>query len=1144
MAIRVALNHKTKYKFDRRVKIFPHVLRLRPAPHSRTHIHGYSLKVKPEGHFLNWQQDPFGNYQARLVFPEKTDELSIEVEVIADMTVINPFDFFVEDYAKEYPFRYDPQLKKELLPYLKCNEKGTLLKKWVGKVSKKPKPINDFLVEINQQLEQQIDYGIRMEPGVQTCEQTLSKKKGSCRDTAWLLVQILRHLGLAARFASGYLVQLKPDVKPLDGPAGAEEDFTDLHAWCEVYVPGAGWIGLDPTSGLFAGEGHIPLACTPHPISAAPVTGATGVCEVEFEHGNSVTRIHEDPRVTKPYSDEQWDDIIKLGQAVDKQLVKGDVRLTMGGEPTFVSVDDMESPQWNTEALGTDKLKLAKDLLLRLRKEYAPGGLLHYGQGKWYPGEEIPRWALGCFWRKDGESLWDDPKLLARIDKDYGHSIDDAETFFNQLCENLSLDNDYLLPAYEDALYFLWKEQNLPDNIDPLKADIDSDLERKRIAQLMQRGLSQATGYILPLAWDGVNSQWKSSPWPMRREQVVLIPGDSPLGYRLPLNSLPQTIESEKEYQPESDPFSLTKPLPSISQFHEIVDQRVSMSVSDSGIDDESDDDTLEKEAKNKADKKPKKQKVYSDVIRTAICIEPRDGKLHLFLPPLTHLENYLQLIATIEKTAKELGIPVVLEGYEPPKDSRLQKLLVTPDPGVIEVNIHPAESWDDLVDNTARLYQAAHECRLGTEKFMLDGRHTGTGGGNHITIGGTSPANSPLLRRPDLLRSIVTYWQHHPGLSYVFSGMFIGPTSQAPRVDEARDEMLYELEIAFNQISEGNADQPWMVDRILRNLLVDMTGNTHRAEFCIDKLYAPGSASGRQGILEFRGFEMPPHSRMALVQALLIRSLIARFWDEPYHKPLARWGTELHDKFMLPHYAWSDLQDVVKDLQDHDIPFQLDWLAPFEEFRYPHYGRVQIDDINLELRWAIEPWHVLGEEISSFGTSRYVDSSVERLQVKLTGLDESRYALTCNGHRVPLRKTGRNGEYVAGVRYRAWQPPSALHPTIGVHAPLTFDLIDTWNGHSIGGCVYHVSHPGGRSYETYPVNSHEAESRRVNRYDEFGHTTGKIVGATGSRLVREFAPDQHKPRPAPVTEPILSKEYPYTLDLRSVDAGKYSSSE
>ncbi|MFW1678024.1 DUF2126 domain-containing protein [Pontibacter sp. JAM-7] len=1109
MTIRVAIHHKTNYKFDRRVGLSPHVLRLRPAPHSRTHIHGYSLKVLPEDHFLNWQQDPFGNYQARLVFNEKTTELSFEVEVIADMTVINPFDFFVEEYAEDYPFKYDKQLLKELAPYLEVKESGPLLKEWVAKVPTKKIRIIDFLVELNQSLEQAIDYGIRMEPGVQTCEETLTLKKGSCRDTAWLMVQVLRSLGLAARFASGYLVQLVADVKSLDGPSGPEEDFTDLHAWCEVFLPGAGWVGLDPTSGLFAGEGHIPLACTPDPVSAAPITGAIDECEVEFSYTNEVTRIHEDPRVTKPYSDDQWLNIMALGDKVDEDLEQLDVRLTMGGEPTFVSIDDMESPQWNTEALGADKLKLAKDLLLKLRTSFAPGGLLHYGQGKWYPGEEIPRWALGCFWREDGHNLWHNPDLLARVDKEYGHGPEEAKKFSDCLAGKLGLSTDYVLNAYEDALYYLMTEQSLPENVDPLEFNLKDGLERRRLAKVLQRGLNQASGYILPLAWNYFSSSWRSSPWPMRREHVVLIPGDSPMGLRLPLNSLPSVAEEHhKEMPHEPDPLAHREPLPP-SDISATTPRPPQMAAAD------------------------KMDTVLTDVIRTALCIEPRDGKLHLFLPPMQYLEHFVDLIAAIEQTAAELSLPVVLEGYEPPKDFRLKKLLVTPDPGVIEVNIHPSSSWNELVNITETLYDAAFQSRLGTEKFMLDGRHTGTGGGNHITIGGTTPADSPLLRRPDVLRSLVTYWQHHPGLSYVFSGMFIGPTSQAPRVDEARNELLYELEIAFQQMPNGVIEQPWLVDRLLRNLLVDMTGNTHRSEFCIDKLYAPGSSSGRQGLLEFRGFEMPPHSRMALVQALLIRCLVARFWKRPYHKPLARWGTELHDKFMLPHYAWSDIRDVVKDLQSNGYPFQLEWLAAFEEFRYPHYGRVRIDDVELELRWAIEPWHVLGEEMSSFGTSRYVDSSVERLQVRATGLDPDRYVLACNGRRVPLSNTGRHGEYVAGVRYRAWQPPSALHPTIGVHAPLVFDLIDTWNGHSIGGCTYSVSHKGGRSYDTFPVNSYEAEARRVARYDSFGHTPGPLPVQSPQELLRSFYPHEHLPRPMEPPREERTGEYPHTLDLR-----------
>ncbi|WP_317932446.1 transglutaminase family protein [Halioxenophilus sp. WMMB6] len=1151
MAIRVKLLHKTHYKFDRPVNVGPHVLRLRPAPHSRTKIHGYSLKVLPKGHFLNWQQDPFGNYQARLVFPEKTRELGFEVEVIADMTAINPFDFFVEDYAENFPFEYDKQLKKELLPYLEKEEEDSpLLTAWLATIDRKKKMrIIDFLVMLNSRLQQEIGYNIRMEPGVQSCQETLEIKRGSCRDTGWLMVQILRHLGLAARFTSGYLVQLTADKASLDGPSGPEADFTDLHAWCEVYVPGAGWVGLDPTSGLFASEGHIPLACTPHPVSAAPVTGATDKCEVEFSYSNEVFRIHEDPRVTKPYAEGDWETIKALGHAVDEELAAAGVKLTMGGEPTFVSVDDMESAQWNTDALGDDKLRLAKDLLLRLRARYAPDGLLHYGQGKWYPGEEVPRWALGVFWRTDGQAMWHNPELLARVDKDYGFGVAEAEQFGKALATRLGLAESYVQTAYEDTLHYLDMEEQLPINIDPLKADLKDGLERKRLAKLLRRGLNTPTGFALPLAWDYGNSGWMSTHWEFRRGHLALIPGDSPMGFRLPLDSLPHWDEKELRLyrEPERDPFETrpdTIPTPEltppeianqITAPYIYTDEYGTISPGPRQLMTESADATLEERfgEHNYEGEREEIVRYLVATLRTTLCIEPRDGRIHLFLPPMQYLEHYVNLIWAIENTAAQLQMPVVIEGYEPPRDHRLQKLLVTPDPGVIEVNIHPSKSWGELVDNTCGLYEEAFFSRLGTDAFMVDGRHTGTGGGNHITLGGASPAESPILQRPDILRSFVTYWQHHPALSYMFSGMFIGPTSQAPRVDEGRDEMLYELEIAFQQMPDGEVTQPWLVDRLMRNLLIDITGNTHRAEFCIDKLYAPGTSSGRQGILEFRGFEMPPHEHMALVQALLIRSLFARFWKSPYKKPLVRWGTELHDKFMLPHYAWADMREVVDDLNRHGFPFQLEWLAPFEEFRYPHYGRVQIDDIELELRWAIEPWHVLGEEIASFGTARYVDSSVERLQIKVSGLTDSRYVVACNGRRVPLRPTGRHGEYVAGVRYRAWAPPSALHPTIGIHAPLTFDLIDTWNGLAIGGCSYHVSHQGGLSYDDFPVNAIAAETRRTNRFEDFNHTQGPFTPRPEYDAIREFFPSQEPPRPMapPPEEP--THEYPHTLDLR-----------
>ncbi len=1081
MTIRVAIHHRTEYRYDRLVSLTPHVLRLRPAPHSRTPILSYALKVEPGKHFFNWQQDPFGNFMARIVFPEKTRMLSIDVDVVAEMTTINPFDFFVEEYAERYPFVYEETLAKELGPYFEIRERSPLLTKWVGDVDRAPQNNVGFLVALNRRVQEDVSYLIRLEPGVQSCEETLTKRSGSCRDSAWLLVQIARHLGLAARFVSGYLVQLVPDVKSIDGPSGPEQDFTDLHAWAEVYLPGAGWVGLDPTSGLFAGEGHIPLAATPDPASAAPVTGAMDPCEVEFYYHNQVTRIHEDPRVTKPYSDAQWAAVDALGHAIDAQLERDDVRLTVGGEPTFVSIDDMDGAQWNTEALGEHKRRLAGDLFRRLRDRFGPGGLPHFGQGKWYPGEPLPRWVLTCFWRSDGEPLWRRPQYLAEDGRDYHHRVTDARGFAESLARRLGLAHSRVVAAYEDPVYYLWREGQIPVNLDSQRAGLKDSRERRRLARLLEQGLDQPVGYVLPLSYE---HGWVSSHWPLRRERLYLMPGDSPLGLRLPLDTLPWLPPEQREPQFSPDPFAPMGPL--------IVPA--------------ADSDAAPGDAPELKDREAK------HVTHTALCVEPRDGRLHVFLPPVVELDQFVELIAAVESVAVASGLPVTLEGYEPPRDPRIRHFQITPDPGVIEVNIHPVASWRDLSNNVQTLYEEARLARLGTEKFMLDGRHTGTGGGNHVTLGAASAVDSPLLRRPQLLRSLITCWQQHPSLSYLFSGSFIGPTSQAPRVDEARDDNLYELEIAFKRLPEGECDRPWLVDRVLRNLMVDITGNTHRAEFCIDKLYSPDSPVGRRGLLELRAFEMPPHWQMSLVQNLLLRALVARFWSKPHRSRLIRWGTELHDRFMLPHYVAADLRDVVTDLREAGYPFEFDWFAPFLEFRFPVYGRARIGEMELELRFALEPWHVLGEEVMAHGTARFVDSSVERLQVRATGFVPERYVVACNGRRVPMRATAREDEFVAGVRYKAWQPASGLHPTIAVHAPLVFDVVDTFNDRAIGGCTYHVSHPGGRNYETFPVNALEAEGRRRARFWDHGHTPG----------------------PMDVPSEETAGEYPYTLDLRS----------
>ena len=1105
MSITVAIRHYTSYKYERHIEVSPQVIRLRPAPHSRTQIKGYSLNIKPANHFINWQQDPFGNYLARIVFPEKIDHFEVDVEVIADMVVINPFDFFIEEYAEKPGFEYDGGLLKQLVPYLEVVEEDELLEEIVAKAKKllvADMNTVDYLVAINQLVYNTLRYNIRMEPGVQSCKQTLELKSGSCRDFTWLLVQILRRLGLAARFTSGYLIQLRPDVKSLDGPSGPEEDFTDLHAWAEVYIPGAGWIGLDSTSGLFAGEGHIPLACTPHPESAAPITGTAEAVKTEFEFENSVKRVIEKPRVTKPFSDAQWEKIVSLGDQIDQDLANGDVRLTMGGEPTFVAVDNQDAPEWNTMADGEHKRMLSNALFHKLKNEFGNGALMQYGQGKWYPGEPLPRWKLACYWRIDGLPIWHNDTLMADLSKDYGVTVDQATKFIKRLAEKLNLNPAQILPAYEDPFYFSWEESKVPTNIDPYKKDIESPLERQRLAELLQQGLGQPIGFALPVQWDFGQGNWQSCKWSFRTNHMFLIPGNSPLGLRLPLDSIQHMPDDEAEYRPARDLFE------EVGEFKELNFETQSKSYNDS-----------------------------TRIFKTSICAEVRQGKLFVFFPPLTHFEHYLEMVQAVEHVAEEMKLPVLIEGYDPPSDNRIQKFMITPDPGVIEVNIHPAKTWKEVLHNYDILYQKAAECRLATEKFNLDGKHTGTGGGNHITLGGQKPADSPLLRRPDVLRSFITYWQHHPSLSYLFSTQFIGPTSQAPRVDEGRDEILYELELAFDQIPDDlneNEVPFWLVDRIFRNLLVDITGNTHRAEFCIDKLYSPDSSSGRLGILEFRGFDMPPHYRMSMVQFLLIRGLVAWFWKQPYRHDLVRWGTSLHDKFLLPHYCYKDITEVVNDLNRAGYGFDLAWFEPFFAFRFPFLGELSFDDIHIELKMAIEPWHVLGEEMSNSGTARFVDSSLERIQVKVTGLTDGRYRLYCNSCPITLKSTGVQGEYVAGIRYRAWQPPSALHPTLGVDTPLVIDLYDSWSGKSVAACQYHVAHPGGRNYETFPINSYEAESRRISRFFDFGHSINLVEPTIANQqssgrfitkvdLISEY----------PVTNVEVSPEYPHTMDMR-----------
>lgn len=1082
--MRVLLRHQTQYEYAAPVALGPHVVRLRPAAHTRATIESYNLRLEPEPG-VRWQQDPWGNRIARLTFlkDQRVQQLAIDVDLALDIRPVNPFDFFVDDRCETLPFAYPDGLDKELAPFL-ASPRGPLLDAFVKEQPPEGNFI-DWLVALNMRVAQRVQYLIRLDPGLQSSEETLTKNSGSCRDSAQLLVDVLRANGLAARFVSGYLIQLADEGNIPDLAKGVSSDVADLHAWAEVYVPGGGWIGLDGTSGLLCGEGHIPLACTVNPELAAPVTGTAEQGAQGFSHHMEVIRLGHEPRPRKPYTDEQWEQLTATATHVDETLAALGIGLTTGGEPTFTSRIHPKLPEWNTEALGDTKWEQGLVMARELHKRFGVGGLVQYRMGKQYPGESLPRWALHLMWRRDGAPIWQNPE---RMSFEAGSKERISDEQLTRAARLLALIGSGLglqmtpMAGFEDPWHFLQQEENLPLDVDPLEADLNDPEERRRLARVLEHGLNREIGFAAPLArYDG---SWQTGSWTFRRGHLFLIPGDSPMGLRLPLDRIggqpppvvdPDRTEMTRERQLEPRPL-LRDARPGERQLgspQRIGDPRTG--------------------------------------IRTAICVEPRENVMHVFLPPVPTCEDFLELVRAVELAATECDVGVRIEGYPPPSDPRLESCLVTPDPGVIEVNLPVASSFADYTSFMDTITEAANHAGLCMEKYQLDGREAGSGGGNHITLGGPSALESPFLQKPQLLGSLLRYLQNHPSLSFLFTGLFVGPTSQAPRVDEARLDSLPELELALEQMPLSASDFPWTVDRLLRNLLVDVSGNPHRTEVSIDKLFDPGGPSGRQGLVEFRAFEMPPHERMAAAQALLMRSLIARFAHTPYREKLVPWGTAIHDRFMLPHFIWNDFRDVCFDLARHGVAMDPEWYRPFLDFRCPAVGRLQVGDALLELRTALEPWPTLGEQPSGPVVARYVDSSLERLEIKLHGLIEGRHVVAVNGIELPLFPSGTTGEGVAGVRFRAWQPPNCLQPSIPVHHPLRFDIVDTWGRRSLGACQYHVWHPQGRAYDSPPLTAFEAAARRAQRFTTEGHMP---YPATLRRLA---------PRP----------EHPLTLDLR-----------
>ncbi len=1146
--MRLLVQHRSSYVYPQPAALGPHLVRLRPANHTRARIESYRLAIAGE-HKLHWQQDPHGNHVARVTFQigHKTPAFELLVELAVDIKPVNPFDVLVDPRCKILPWAYPDGLAGELAPFRTLDDPafalGPRFKAFVEALPRTGDVI-DAVVAINNRVASEVRYVIREETGVWTPEETLTEGRGSCRDSAVLLVAALRSRGLAARFVSGYLIQLADEGMIPDQPKGVSKDVVDLHAWAEDFRPGAGWIGLDATAGLLTGEGHLPLCATASPALAAPVEGTSDIAADQAEFGTSILRLGHEPRPTAPYTDEVWTALLDAGDRADAALENAKLTLTSGGEPTFTSRDESDLPEWNSEALGDSKWRLGHALAAALRDRLAPGAVVLERMGKHYPGEPIPRWSLDIIGRRDGGTVWRARPLATTA------TADGARQLGLAIARELGLPSA-IVPAYEDPIHVLHGEASLPVDVDPRRAALDDPDERRRLVRVLDRGATTPVAFVLPLARSTSNT-WLTETWSFRRENMYLVPGDSPAGLRLPLASLGPGLPPPPSLDTTLDPTRPYDPRTGLVDVSEDVDVDVD-------VDLDLDDPDRDPEPPRSADptvrarwvlraarrqlridaSDPARARVlaespqaltiapapppaplpanplpWSPGIRTALVVEPRNGALYVFLPPVFRFSDWLELAAAIDRARAATGLDARLEGYPPPPSPAQLRFAVTPDPGVLEVNLPPTARGRDHAALLETVFEAALASGLQSEKYLLDGRLAGSGGGHHITLGGPTPFASPFLSRPDVLASLITFAQHHPSLSYLFTGLFVGPTSQAPRVDEARHDSLYELELALDRAFSSLSTPAWLVDGLFRHLLCDVAGSTHRTELSIDKLYDPQTPYGRQGLVELRAFEMPPHPRLAAAQVLLARSLIAAFAQAPYRGALVRWGQGLHDRFLLPWFLQRDLDDVLAFLADRGLGAPADAYRPFADLRCPLVGTVEAGDVRLEVRNAIEPWHVLGEEVGQGGTARYVDSSLERIEVRATGLVAERHRVLVNGAVLPMRPTSLADTTVAGVRFRAWCPPHSLQPHLGVHHPLRFDVVDTWAARSMGAGTYHVWHPEGFGYTKPPLTRFEASARRSARFTHDGQT----------------------PYPVQARETRPSADQPYTLDLRRLD--------
>lgn len=1030
MTTRVALSHRIDRRFNRHVRLSTHWLRLRPAPHCQPEVEAYSLRIDTNPHFINWLRDPFENHLGRLDFPEQVNQVCLEVELLLKLNPRNPFDFLVEADAARYPLSYSEQHRKELAPYLRLGKFGPHMDAWLARLPRQKDYIVEFLGNLNLHINNAIALAMGFLPGPVDCESVLRRGTASAWEIAWLAALSLRALGLATRFTSGYKVLLAADP--------TQTNFASLHAWTEVFLPGAGWIGLDPAAGVFTTEAYVPLACAPDPLRAIQFSGYREDCDEQI---NEQVQIRILQSHTPARSDRASMPVIlrALGNEVDRTLMESDTELATSMELAFVAAAKGTSAEWTTAAIGADKRRAAEALATGLARRLAPGAAFMESQGEWFAGEGCPRWRLSCLFRDDGKAICESAQLATPNHADANRNTrSEARALAIELLEQLQLGQNWLIPAYEDGLHELASNPGLLD-FAPNPDELNDPFKRQALAERLSSTLGEPVGFVIPLRWDYVQSRWSSGQWRFRRGGLFLTPGSSQMGYRLPLNSL-ATAESDR-FEPhlERSPFE-ERP-------------------ADPGIHGET-------SARHSDYSPPMPVLDFADAIdplpapKTALCVELRNGRLSVFIPPLSHLEHFLALTAAIDRAARKLDVAVTLEGYDPAEDYRLRRIVLEPDCGVLRVKLPPARSLGQQYDLLKACYDEAEKLGLHGQRVLSDGSMAAAGGGVSVTVGSDRPADSPFLHRPELLRKLIAYWQRHPSLSYFFADRSIGPGGFAPRPDEGRDDALYELGIALARIPSGKSDHPWIADRLLRHLLADPAGNIHRAEINIDQLYPPHRQSERLGRVMLRCFEMPPSADDAALQAAFIKGVLAMLNGSTDSPELVDWGHSLHDRFMLPYLLWQDMSEILRELNNAGFPFPQGWFREILDANLPVVGDVQIGEIGLQLRLAREPWPLLAEEIVSGNIARFVDSAAQRIQVLVTGLPPDRYVLACNGQHVPLQATPTHGEYVAGVRFKAWNPTSTLHPTRFAVAGLQFDLIDRWNGRAVGSCCYFPAPP------------------------------------------------------------------------------------